>query len=509
MVTDDDAGLEAPKAEQTSKFTLWLKVGVGLCFLGTFLRAPEIFPTWLLTPKLAYARWHLAWNSLAWGLALVSWVLFYKTPLPGNYKKWHLHGMLFTFILAILLSRLLWRIEWITRIASDNAFTIQEFLSYTAPPLPLLGIFIFFSWLPFRKTPLPERKNKRMPEGLFAVVAFGFLFYSERAPVRREVELCGKLIDAVDAGNAEESLKLVRAGAPPDGIIPGYALTSAVFLKNRVLIHELLEAGANPNAMVLGTNPLRSAISTNQPAVMDELIRRGASFKQATEKSFSLSIMEEAAASGSPEVLQKVFQYSKNMKPLPYNPKKDGAVAWAALFDRLENIQFLDKKGWPLDVEKQPLWPKHEAKGWSPVWAAAKWGSLRSFRYLVSRGVPLHTRLDRPMLHEIVKESTGGRKNPATLKTRRLIMEDLLKLGFGVNDRNLDGNTPLHVSAKWCTSFSANWLLEHGANRTAQNKKGQMPIQVLGEDAGEKIKNISVEKRFPACAKTARLLRGD
>ena len=44
--------------------------------------------------------------------------------------------------------------------------------------------------------------------------------------------------------------------------------------------------------------------------------------------------------------------------------------------------------------------------------------------------------------------------------------------------RDYDDNTPLHAAAWWGNPYTAEWLLQKGADVTARNKKGKTPLDV-------------------------------
>jgi ankyrin repeat protein len=60
----------------------------------------------------------------------------------------------------------------------------------------------------------------------------------------------------------------------------------------------------------------------------------------------------------------------------------------------------------------------------------------------------------------------------------RELMQALVHVGFGVNDQDDEGETPLHwaafTGAAWTTSF----LIRHGANPMINSFSGEQPLQI-------------------------------
>ena len=69
---------------------------------------------------------------------------------------------------------------------------------------------------------------------------------------------------------------LIEAGMPPDGVKPGNALSLALLADTPDLAEQLLQAGASPDPLPEGDDPMAAAITFSHPGAVMTLLRHGA-----------------------------------------------------------------------------------------------------------------------------------------------------------------------------------------------------------------------------------------
>jgi hypothetical protein len=131
--------------------------------------------------------------------------------------------------------------------------------------------------------------------------------------------------------------------------------------------------------------------------------------------------------------------------------------------------------------------------GMTPLHFAVRAGQLDVARLLIGRGA--RTQVGESLLQcaceggkiEAVQylESIGyamvptarGVLHAACRSGNVELVEYLVKHGFGIDSRDKEGNTPLHIASAWHHRPATRWLLRHGADVQSRNREGDTPLR--------------------------------
>ena len=140
--------------------------------------------------------------------------------------------------------------------------------------------------------------------------------------------------------------------------------------------------------------------------------------------------------------------------------------------EHFQTADLLCHKGADLDVQGH--------SGSNLLHAAAFSGNIKVLRKLIEYGftdidaekdggyTPLHCASD-------IENLSGGS-----------VLRLLLEHGAGINVRELNGTTPLHVASKFGNLEAMHVLLEHGADVEVKNNGGETALQVAASHGGDK-----------------------
>ena len=126
----------------------------------------------------------------------------------------------------------------------------------------------------------------------------------------------------------------------------------------------------------------------------------------------------------------------------------------------LENTQLLLDNGAQVDVRDED--------GNTPLILAAKGASRpETIQLLIEKGAKVNARNNDGWTPLMIAARGSGWQ----------YIQLLIKKGAEVNVRNNDGWTPLMIAARWCNNSEIIlWLLDNGADATAENKLGKKAI---------------------------------
>ena len=232
-----------------------------------------------------------------------------------------------------------------------------------------------------------------------------------------------------------------------------------------------------------GQTPLIIGAETGQEGVVELLLHSGAPLHLCDAS--NRSALERALENGHLKVLQILLQQS--IVDVNGITKRGSSLLHLAaeLGDEMR-VTFLLSMSAQVDV----LNPNGE----TPLHWACSLGHLAAVRALVQYGA-------NTMLHEKVQGLTplhaacGSRGNPAVLA---LLIQRCEMMGWHnqpqkCNLLDANKNTPLHTSAKLARHALkyVPILLEHGANPSLQNGKGQTVLHLLAERAVREMQEIS------------------
>jgi ankyrin len=236
---------------------------------------------------------------------------------------------------------------------------------------------------------------------------------------------------AAHSGHGEVAAFLLEKGADPNRAGAGYtALHAAISHKDEKLVRALLAHGANPNAPVTKSTPVRrdSVDFYLHPSYV------GATPFWLAARFSSPKIMRVLAEHGAdPLFVHQPAYWSGTLAPVPSRPfLKEGAI--------------------------------------TSLMAAAGMGGRAPLVAL--------NRLDR------IAESSplrANRRDPDPVELEAVTLEAVTiaaELGVDVNAANADGNTALHTVAARGYDTVVKFLVEKGARVEVTNKRGQTPLAV-------------------------------
>jgi len=90
----------------------------------------------------------------------------------------------------------------------------------------------------------------------------------------------------------------------------------------------------------------------------------------------------------------------------------------------------------------------------------------------------------------------------AILKKRLRMVTSLIKIGIDINEKNIDGLTPLMAAAEYNTFEIAELLLKHHADVTAENMYGETAIDIAAKKGHTKILELIRQYTNPEILKT-------
>jgi ankyrin repeat protein len=227
-------------------------------------------------------------------------------------------------------------------------------------------------------------------------------------------------------GDADSARRLLAAGARVNdtAAVGATTLVMAAHAGFGPLVTLLLEHGADPNAAGAGYTALHSAVLRGDPAMVKELLARGADVNVRLTKGTYLK------------------RFSRDVA-----------------FDK-----FLI--------------------GATPFTLAARAGDLNLMRTLAAAGADRTIRLAdgrTPLIVAAQGETTGMRARGGGGPLERRVVDAvtlLIELGADVNAADASGNTALHAAAARKPGFDAviKLLAERGARLEAENQKGETPL---------------------------------
>ena len=320
------------------------------------------------------------------------------------------------------------------------------------------------------------------------------------------------LMTAAHAGNAGVIAALVKHGAPLDATeaTKGQnALMWAAAAGHVAATQALLDAGASlKTASKAGYTPLLLAARTGNLDLTTLLLAKGANVNEtATDGTSALHV---AVVRGHVDLA--LFLLGKGA-----NPKADGpgytALHWAAgrwegqmTFDysnaeegelamlagvpvkrRVELVNALIKAGADVNarLSKNPprfgtnLWMT-QITGATPFVLAAQSADLPTMKALLSAGAD-PSLMTKDNANALMFAASFGRvpgESRVTEEAGLAAVELCRSLGNAVTQTDTNGTTALHAVAYYGWVKMTQWLLDHGAEINAKNKKGETPLRI-------------------------------
>ncbi len=297
---------------------------------------------------------------------------------------------------------------------------------------------------------------------------------------------------AVRTGDLPKLKALLQAGVDVNSRDPlgGTPLLEAAWVGNADIVHALIDAGADVNAVhrEAGATPLEYAVLTSQPVVLEMLLTAGADVNRLYRN--GQAILHLAAARNNPTIIEKLLMFHAALDPADTNgntPLDEGV-----LHDQLSSVACLLAHGANVNRTRPTdgRGPIHEAslKGFSdlvPVLIRAGGDPVQRDRF---GQTPLDLALaykNAKVVSELLKtgaslvESQAAAESAmetATVKGQTEIVQTLLQSGFDVNRPTAFGSTYLHDAALKNQGRIAQLLIRAGAKLEARNPLGATPL---------------------------------
>lgn len=243
------------------------------------------------------------------------------------------------------------------------------------------------------------------------------------------------LFRAVQSSNLDETIQLLEAAAPVDGIDDhGHTpLNYACALENMELINILLRYGASVNGFPETEPPLFSAVKYNSHKPVMLLMQSGA----------DLSVMRE------PE---------------------GNALYLAARYNKAATIRILLSKGVLTHLPGR--------QGNSAVHIAAQYGSAEALTALLSAGGLSHSDLNEKRQTPLHLAAENGHAE---------VCAQLIKAGADPNAWDHENRTPLHYATQSNHKAAAIRLLEAKADPNIPDSRGNFPIHHVARSANSSL----------------------
>uniref|UniRef100_A0A6A7FX52 Ankyrin-1-like n=1 Tax=Hirondellea gigas TaxID=1518452 RepID=A0A6A7FX52_9CRUS len=217
------------------------------------------------------------------------------------------------------------------------------------------------------------------------------------------------------------------------------ALHYAVQRNHDYIVSELLKAGANPDqANIAELTPLHLAAGNGLLSVLDTLLKNGACINSRTVN--HSTPLHLATDGGHTTIVEKLCIEGGRVNSLDNSERTP--LILAAMRGNLECLNVLLCHGSPPNV--------HDTQDWTAMSYAVERQDVAVVERLLSAGAsPLQT---PHLLHRSVRH-------------RNLhITKLLLNSGAAVNKRSDDGDAPMLIAARNCSSDIVKLLLQHGAD---------------------------------------------
>ncbi|MGA1979170.1 MAG: ankyrin repeat domain-containing protein [Sedimentisphaerales bacterium] len=219
------------------------------------------------------------------------------------------------------------------------------------------------------------------------------------------------------------------------------------------VVELFIQKGASPTLKIEGKTPIEWAESYGHSSVVEVLIKHGAKpvpKRQALQSRF-VQLARESYKKTEFGEQQNIIEMVKALEEGAYVDEADSAGKTALC------------EATPLDLEGYLTIVFLLQKGANPNLESAQ-------EYKETAGIPLH--------HAIVWMSLNDRKD-AHEEMRvysRLAVEALLKAGANVSSRGYNGQTPLHIAAKYNGLEAAEMLIKEGSKIMDRDDSGKTPL---------------------------------
>lgn len=301
------------------------------------------------------------------------------------------------------------------------------------------------------------------------------------------------LMSAVANEQSDKVRVLLDAGADVNAVTPGGRTALGTAMLGRVvgraeerrlnIMRMLLEAGANPQLRVHGSNAFHAAAWGSRAQALFLLAEKCPQGLESLDDQGRTPLMI-AAQAGDEETLRMLLSLGAGVHAR--DGRGDGVLSYAARSRRggeynLNRLELLVERGVRLDED-----------GPKALIAASQSGTEQAVRWLLAAGLDARATVGdsgNTLLHLATHNEHGG------------VVEALIQGGAEVNAKNVVGHTPLHFAM---TGFNPNrWhvisvLLREGADPYLCNNFDKNAIEWARPEIREKLlKLLGIEPKEP------------
>ncbi|MFO7900483.1 MAG: ankyrin repeat domain-containing protein, partial [Planctomycetota bacterium] len=267
-----------------------------------------------------------------------------------------------------------------------------------------------------------------------------------------ETESARAIVEAAVAGDAAGVRKLLRSNSrlvyarDTAHATPLYHAASAGHLD---VVRALLEHGAHVDARLKDEDltPVHAAARSGNRTVFDAV-------RDAGGRADTPGLLEQAARSGSPEIVAAVFPHHDTAA-------REDALRAAARLGRVRAARRLAELGVPLTIRSRVY---HGFLRGTLLHSAAAAGHPPMIEFLIGRGLDVNARDAHDM------DAAARRLQPEVWTRGRGHVRWVLSRAAA------DRQTPLHLAASRGLIEAVKTLLEHGARPDARDSRGRTPL---------------------------------
>ncbi|XP_059139290.1 serine/threonine-protein phosphatase 6 regulatory ankyrin repeat subunit C-like [Physella acuta] len=293
-------------------------------------------------------------------------------------------------------------------------------------------------------------------------------------------------------GNEEVFSYLLSYGADVNLISEplGSPLFAAVLSNDKQLIQRLIHYGA-----ILDVNIDSEIMIAQIPQRTIILLENGAETKKvpALTTGIKLAHREEGYEYATPMGTKMSYSLEiilkNNLKRVAESFLNDGANVSAADDEGNTYLHlasaFCSASILELFVDHKPDVNVQNAKGETPLMMACRRGNINVVRYLISLGADVtlvDVNKDTALHHTTLKAKEMCRYNNVILEMLSCTITHLIENNANIHARNGQGNTALHLAAKFDLEHLISVLIKHGANVNDQNNEGNTPLFLMTND---------------------------
>ncbi|KAJ8683740.1 hypothetical protein QAD02_019532 [Eretmocerus hayati] len=285
-------------------------------------------------------------------------------------------------------------------------------------------------------------------------------------------ELKRNMLTAVRSNSIESIRSYISLGAPLDDFYLGRRLLHQAIAANHMdVVRILLQFGVNPHLLDDGkSSALQLAVIMNNSSIVRMLLEARANVHYISRFNYNKrTILHEAAMRGNREIIRLLIDYGANLQGvdnrgvdvLGYAAAGYPNQRWNNQADRDDLLKILISRG----ARVLPDGPEGKNE---PFHAFLRHGTLQGLQLLLDNGIEIelsHFR-NKLLLHSAAQNIQ-----------HQDVFKHLIDTGiFDINEKDSDGNTPLHIAILKNSNSCVKLLLRNGANPNIANASNQTPL---------------------------------